>query len=197
MMNSLPFTRHLQAILLSLYSLVRSPESIPSHILETVSEWTRARNWKLIWGTLLFLVMNVGLWTTAAFVAFRSPSSIVQSSMKQVNKRFAQQDLVKLAFDEHYIRNGVKDRVDTLVPPEVDEQTGRAIVRPQLVADEDLINSPRFRETEALLMRAIQVSPESVQAKFQLALLKSLDTRLEKSAGGGRQANGRTGLGRE
>ncbi len=176
---------HLKSLLVSIFSLVRSPESVPGYILETVSEWNRSRNWRLMWVTIPILLVNLGFWVTAGFYMFRSTSSIVQASMTQVSKRYSLEELQRVAFEEHYMRNRVKERHDSNANTDDTSKDEGYSKRQKLVVDEEFIKSDRFLESEVFLNRAFGVSPDSVQANYQLALLSSLNTRLpdpEKTA---------------
>ena len=169
---------HLKSLGGSLFSLVRSPESVPGYILETFSEWSRSRSWRTVWITTPFLIVNLAFFVTAGFFVFRSITSIVQASMTQVSKRMPLSDLERVAFEEHYIRNLVKERVVTSnIAVDATKEDGYA-ARPKMVADEKLVTSDKFLESEVLLNRALRASPESVQTTYQLALLTSLNTKL-------------------
>ncbi len=176
-MNNPNIANHLKSLALSFFGLIKSPESIPGYILETVSEWNRSRSWRWMWITVPFLLVNVGLWATAGFFAFRNTSSIVQAAMVQVSKKVPLEDLERIAFEKHYVRNRVKlqSEIDAADAANSDDAIGQ---RSRLVVDGEFAKSDRFLESEVLLSRAYRASPNSVQAQYQLALLLSLDTKL-------------------
>lgn len=177
-MNTVSTLTHLKSLLLSVFDLIRSPETLPGNTLESFAEWTRNRRWLVIWLTLPALITTVVFLIAGSVAFFRNPSSVVQASLVSVDKKIPVDDLTLLAFEEHYIRNHVKKKPDRSIYIENTNIDGAGFGRTELVANEEFANSTKFRDCDLLLHRACRVSPESTKSRFRLALLSSLDTNL-------------------
>ncbi len=182
-MNNVSTIVHLKSIVLSVFSLIRSPESLPGNLLETFGEWRRNRQWILIFSTLPALVVLFGFLCSGFTAFFRSPSNISQQILIKVDKKIPVDTLTLLAFEEHYIRNSVKKRSEAIVIANPVSDDRPSFARNELVANDELAHSAKFRECNLLLNRACKVSEASVKARFRLGLLTSLDTKLPDPQG--------------
>ncbi|MDZ4848333.1 MAG: hypothetical protein SGI77_03500 [Pirellulaceae bacterium] len=176
-MNNVSVQAHLKSLAVSVFSLIRSPETFPGLLLESFTDWSRNRKWILIWSTMPALIAILGFMLAGLFLSFRSSSSIVQSALSVVDKKIPRDDLESLAFDEHYIRNRIKVRPDPTIYIESSSSEEPAFKKTELVANDEFVNSAKFRESEVLLHRATNTSSDSIQAKYRLALLTSLDSK--------------------
>ncbi len=126
------------------------------------------------------LAASIFLFATAFLAAFRSASSIVHDSFIEADKRVAHSEIEKLAFDEHYIRNQVRERPNLALQKKDDSDDGFGLKRSALRLNDELLNSDKFIGVDVLLHRALWAKPDSSQAKYRLALHSSINSHLEK-----------------
>jgi tetratricopeptide (TPR) repeat protein len=174
-MSKTSVSDHFHALGQSFLSLLQSPEAVPGYILETFSTWRKSRNWVLVAMGTIFSVAVLLFLGVALLAAFRSDSSVVHTCLSEADKRIPQVELERLAFDEHYIRNEVRRRMDPDMIYEEPEEDLDGLKRSILTADIDFSESLKFRQVELLLRHALSVRPESSQSLYRLALLTSID----------------------
>ncbi len=177
-MSRTSISEQINLIWQSFFSLFQSPESIPGYILEAFTGWRRSRNWILMSIGAPGLIAMLVFLVVAFLAAFRSDSSVVHTCLSESDKRIPQVELERLAFDEHFIRNKIRQRIDPdLMAEETDEDID-GLKRPLLKADEAFSDSEKFRSVNLLLRRALYVKPDSTQTLYRMALLSSVDMTL-------------------
>jgi tetratricopeptide (TPR) repeat protein len=170
---------HINSLFGGLWGLFQRPETIAGFILETAADWRKTRNWWQLFIGLPLLAGSIFVFSTVLLAAFRSVSSIVHDSFIEADKRVPQTEIEKLAFDEHYIRNQVRERPNLNLQKKDDSDDGFGLKRSALRLNDELVNSEKFIAVDILLRRALWAKPDSSHAKYRLALISSINSRLD------------------
>jgi tetratricopeptide (TPR) repeat protein len=174
---------HFSSLVSSVYGLLKHPETIAGNLLESFLEWRKSRNWWLLLLGVPFLLAALGFLGTTIFHYSQSKSEIVLNCQREADKRIPLAELEKLAFDEHYIRNKIRERPDPNLMLGEGEDEGFGLARSELKANAELARSEKFRGISVLLRKAIHANPQSDDIKYRLALLSSIDLTLEDPEG--------------
>ncbi len=179
-MTKIGISDHLSALFRGLFGLIQRPEMIAGHILETFTDWGKSRRWWQFFVGVPVLIGSCFVFSTVLFAAFRSSSSIVHDAFVEADKRIPQTEIERLAFDEHYIRTKIRERPDPDLQTDDDSDDGYGLKRSTLKLNRELVTSDKFLAVDVLLHRALWAKPDSSQAKYRLALLTSINNRIDE-----------------
>jgi Tfp pilus assembly protein PilF len=179
-MTKISVSDHLSALFRELFGLLQRPEMIAGHILETFNDWRKSRNWWQFFVGLPVLIGSGFIFSTVLFAAFRNSSSVVHDAFVEADKRIPQTEIEKLAFDEHYIRTKIRERPDPDLQVDEDADDGYGLKRSTLKLNHELVTSDKFLGVDVLLHRALWAKPDSSQAKYRLALITSINSKIDE-----------------